>query len=101
MYESAPRVERVDDHLGVNRAGDLDAAALSAGGTGAIFQSPARMSAVAARKSGPLAGVEALGALAAQRQQLLPARVEVALEHGDELERGRSGWSRIRAGSGR
>ena len=82
------RVEGVDDHLRVDRPGDLDAAALQrrrhrrdlpvagadVGGLG--------------EEVGTLAGVEPLGALVARREQLLAARVEVAVQPGDELERG-------------
>ena len=45
-------VERVDDHLAVDRAGDLDPAVEQVGGIGATTQSPSRISFVSGRKSG-------------------------------------------------
>ena len=52
-------IERVDDHLAVDRAGDFDAAVLQIAGRGATCQSPARTEAVSAQKIRACALVEA------------------------------------------
>ena len=75
------RVEGVDDHLAVDRAGDLDAAVLEVGrGRGDL---PARVGADVGRlgeEVGKLAGVEPGRPLHALGQQLLPAWLERAME---------------------
>ena len=72
------RVERVDDHLAVDRAGDLDAAVAQVrGGTGATVQSPSRSSACLGQEVGELAGVEPLlplGARASSSRRRGPKR---------------------------
>ena len=88
MYESAPELKALMTIFASTGPVISTRRHCSAGGTGAIFQSPARMSAVSAQEVGALAGVESLGALVPHREQLLAARVEVAMQQGDELERG-------------
>ncbi len=82
-----PRVQRVDDHLAVDRPGDLDAAALQVGRQ---------------RRDGPVtlahlarlgqevelpAGIERTGELDARREQFAAARLEPAVQHRDQRER--------------
>ena len=69
-------------------------------GIGAIFQSPSRMCFVVGEEVGPLAGVETLGALGTRGQQLCAARLERAVQLGDERQRlGRE--DRVEAGQHR
>ena len=81
------RVERVDDHLGVDRPGDLDAAALERlgqrGDAPVAFADGLRLG----QEVGPLAGVEPLGTRRTRGQQLAPARLEGAVQPGHQLER--------------
>src|SRR5262249_5567909 len=80
-------VERVDHHLEVDGPGDLDAAVEQVAGN--LRHGPVRL-ADAARlfeEARPFAGVEALLALLALAQQFLAARIELALQHGHELQR--------------
>ena len=56
-------------------------------GTGAIFQSPSRIALRLGQEVGPLAGVEPPRAVGTRRQQFLAARLEGAVQLGDELER--------------
>ena len=80
------RVERVDDHLAVDRAGDLDPPVEEVGGDRrdlpAAFADRARLD----QEVGQLAGVEALLPLGAPGEQLLAARVEAAMQVGEEGE---------------
>ena len=81
-------IERVDHHLGVGRAGDLDAAVLQVGGNRAdrpvgVADGPRVLAEV-----GKLAGVEPLSAARARvEQQFQPARVEPLVQLGDEGQR--------------
>ena len=82
-------IEGVDDHLGIDRAGDLDATQLER-----LRHRRDLPVAVAdrlrlGREVGPFAGVELLRAFGAHREQFLAARLERALQLGDEIERGR------------
>ena len=81
------RVQRVDDHLAVDRAGDLDAAVQQVGGDRRDLQSPSRIVRGLGQEVGQLAGVEALLALGPRREQLLARAVEVALQVGQEGQR--------------
>ena len=69
--DARARVERVDHHLAVDRAGDLDAA-VAAGrrGGGATRQSPSRTSRVSGRKSGRAPASSSRCALAPALEQL-------------------------------
>ena len=79
-------VERVDDHLPLDRSGDLDAAVeqvVRDRRDGPVaFADLARLG----EKVRKLAGIEASLALFALRQQLLAARAELTLQRSDELE---------------
>ena len=78
------RVERVDDHLAVGRAGDLHPAVLQVGGHGR--DRPLRLPDVPGlgQEVGLLAHVKPRLPLGAAVQQLLAPRVELAPELGDE-----------------
>ena len=89
MYESAPELKALMTILASTGPVISTRRQCSAGGTGAIFQSPARIVRGRGEEVGPLAGVEALGALDAGGQQLLAARLEGAVQLGDERERRR------------
>ena len=102
MYESAPELKALMTILRVDRAGDLDAAALQRRRHRRDLPVAVADRRGLGEEVGALAGVEPLGALGAGREQLLAARLEGAVQLGDELERRRaSGWSRSRAGSAR
>ena len=79
-------VERVDDHLAVDGAGDLDAAVLEVGGDGRDVPGGLADLACLGQEVGALAGVELLLARDARGEQLLAAGVELALERDDEGE---------------
>ena len=83
-------VERVDDHLAVDRPGDLDAPVLQVGGHGR--DAPVALAHLARLRQevGQLAGVEARLALGARGEELAASRVEAAVELGDERERVRA-----------
>ena len=82
------RVEGVDDHLRVDRAGDLDAPALERLRHRRDLPVAGADVGRSREEVGALAGVELPGALGRVREQLLATRVEVAVQPGDELERG-------------
>src|SRR6266540_3787229 len=81
------RVERVDEHLAVGRAGDLDAA------VGQVRRQRGDPPVAGAhalgggQEAGQLTGVERLLAAAAPLQQLQPGGSQLPLERGDEVER--------------
>jgi hypothetical protein len=81
------RIERVDDHLGIGRAGDLDPAILKVGRD--RRDGPVRFADVAGflREVGKLARVEMLLPLDPRRQQLAAAVVEPMVKLGDEGQR--------------
>src|SRR5581483_10017920 len=79
--------ERVDHHLAVDRPGDLAAAvpqvARGRGDAPLALAHGARL----VEEVRPLAGVERRLALAPSCEQLEPARVQLAMEQRDEVER--------------
>ena len=81
------RVERVDDHLGVGRARDLDAAVVQV--VRSARHGPLGLAQLACllREGRPLAGGESLLALLASPQQIAAAWAEAALEVADQLQR--------------
>ncbi len=80
-------VQRVDDHLAVGRSGDLDATVEQVGRDRADAPvALAHMLRLGEEVRG-LAGVEALLALGAQREQALARGVEALVQVGDEGER--------------
>ena len=99
-------VQRVDDHLAVDRAGDLDAAVLQVGRRGghapvALADLP-RLGQEVER----LAGGDARAALGARVEQLAPARLEALVQPAEEGERlvgehaGGGGWGQEVDGHG-
>ena len=88
MYESAPELKALMTILASTGPVISTRRRCSAGGTGAIFQSPARIAGGGGEEVGPLAGVDPPGALGARREQLLAPRLEGAVQLGDERERG-------------
>ncbi len=100
MYESAPELKALMTILASTGPVISTRRQCSAGGTGAIFQSPARIAAVAARKSGRSPASSRLARSARDGEQLLPARLEGAVQLGDERERGR-GQDGLEAGQDR
>ena len=82
-----PRVQRVDDHLALDRAGDLDAAVeqilRDAGDLPLAVANLLRFF----QEAWLLAGVDGLLALDAQGEELLTGRRVLADESGDELDR--------------
>ncbi len=93
-------VERVDDHLAVDGAGDLDAAVLQVGGDGR--DGPGGFADLACRgeKVGAHAGVKLLLTGDARGEKLLAARVELALECDNEGEGFGGEDARVAVGSG-
>ena len=85
--DARARVERVDHHLAVDGAGDLDAALAQAGGR--LGHAPVAFADLArlGQEVRQLARAEPLPALGARRKELSPPAVELAVEEGDELER--------------
>jgi len=81
------RVERVDDHLGLDRARDLDAAAGQRGRQRRDLPVALANGARRLEEVGPLARVQARGARDARGQQFLAARLERAVQVGDEGQR--------------
>ena len=81
------RVERVDDHLGVDRAGDLDATALQGRRHGRDRPVALADGLRLGQEIGSLARVELLRAHGTRREQLLAARLEGAVQLGDERKR--------------
>ena len=81
------RVEGVDDHLAVDRAGDLDAAVLEVGRD--RRDAPVALADVArlGQEVGQLAGVDPRLALGARGQELASRGVEATVQLGDERER--------------
>src|SRR6185312_5547887 len=79
-------VERVDDHLAVDRAGDLDAAILKICGDGR--DGPRSLADLAGRgeEVGAFASVDTGLACYACAEELLAARVELAMKRDDEGE---------------
>src|SRR5690606_27156450 len=79
-------VERIDDHLALRRAGDLDAAVLQVGGyrrhLPVAFADVLRLG----DEIGKLAGVVAGLYLLAAGKQPLALAVEAAMQAGDELQ---------------
>ena len=80
------RVERVDHHLRLGRAGDLDAAVLEVGGSGGDVPLALADRLRLGQEVEALAGVEALLARGARSQQLGAAWAELALQLGHERE---------------
>ncbi len=80
-------VQRVDDHLAVHRAGDLDAAILEVLRERRDGPVPGADVLGRGEEVGPLARVVAALHLAAALEELLHARAEAADEVGDERER--------------
>src|SRR6267143_474561 len=82
-------VQRVDDHLALDRTRDLDAAAFERGRKRGDL--PAALSYRARRRQevGPLAAVDLPGPFGSRRQQLTAARFEFAVQPGQELQRSR------------
>ena len=90
-------VERVDHHLPVDRAGDLDAALAQV--RRRLGHAPVAVADLArlGQEVGQLAGASRCPALGARGEQLAPPRAELALQQGDELERfGREDLGRAR-----
>jgi hypothetical protein len=81
------RVVGVDDHLGFDRAGDFDAAALQ--GLGQRRDLPVAFADVLGlgQEVGHFAGIDAGLALDALLQQFLAARLEGAVQLGDQFQR--------------
>jgi hypothetical protein len=81
------RVVGIDDHLGFDRAGDLDAAAFQ--GLGQRRDLPVAFADVfrLGQEVGHLAGIDAGLALDALLQQFLAARLEGAVQLGDQFQR--------------
>ena len=80
-------VERVDHHLGVGRAGDLDAAVLQVGGDRADRPVALADLARVVAEVGKLAAVEALLPVEAPVEQRPPPAVEALVQLEQELER--------------
>ena len=80
-------IQRVDDHLAIDRAGDLDAAVEKIRRDRGDLPVALADRAGLGQEIGQFAGVEALLPLGAQRQQFEPARVEAAMQLGEEGER--------------
>ena len=80
-------VERIDDHLAIDRSGDLDATVdeivWNRSDGPVAFANLARLG----EEVGKLAGVESSFALLAFSEQRFTPRVELALQRGDEVER--------------
>ncbi len=85
--DARARVERVDDHLAVDGAGDLDAAILDVGGDARAGPVAVAHRARLREEVGQLAGVELRLPLRAHRQELGPARPERALQLRGERDR--------------
>jgi hypothetical protein len=81
------RVERVDHHLALDRARDLNAAVAEIGGDRSDLPVALAHLAGLGEEVRPLAGLEPLLSLHADLQQLLADGVEAAMQPGDELER--------------
>ena len=81
------RVQRVDDHLAVDRAGDLDAAVAESAGAAATCQSPSRIVARLGQEVERRAAGDARAALRARGEQLAPARLEALVQRADEGQR--------------
>jgi hypothetical protein len=81
------RVVGIDDHLGFDRAGDFDAAAFQ--GLGQRRDLPVAFADVfrLGQEVGHLAGIDADLALDALLQQFLAARLEGAVQLGDQFQR--------------
>ena len=82
-------IERIDDHLAIDGAGDLDAAVLEV--TRDRRDAPVALANLfrIGKEVRQFAGVEALLALLAFGEQLFASRIEFALQRSDELQRRR------------
>ena len=80
------RVERIDHHLAVGRAGDFDAAVLQVLGRGGDFPAAFAYGLRLGQEVRQLAGVELSLALRAAAEQLAPPGLELARELCDELQ---------------
>jgi hypothetical protein len=80
-------VERVDDHLAVDGAGDLDAAILQVVGRGRDRPVTLADRTGVGKKVRPRPGAQRVLAPSPGLQQLAPARLEATREVGDERER--------------
>ena len=83
------RVQRVDDHLAIDRPGDFDAPVLQIGGNRADRPLAAAHGGGLGKKIGAGAGVEARLRRAAALEQLVDARPEAPREIFDEGDGGR------------
>ena len=92
-------VERVDHHLALDRAGDLDAAVAQVAGASAHRQSDSRTSRVSCEEVRQLARAQASGALVTRGEELLAAGIQLAVEAGNERDRLGVRISLARAGS--
>ena len=81
-------VERVDQHLGVGRAGDLDPAIEKVGGDAADRPVGLANLARVLGKIGQLAGIEPRLPFDPPVEQFAAARVEPLVQLGEEIERG-------------
>jgi len=81
------RVEGVDDHLGLHRAGDLHAAAVQRGRNRRDLPVAVADVLRLGKEVGALAGVEPPGTRHARGQQLLAARLEGAVQRGHQFQR--------------
>ncbi len=80
------RIERIDDHLGVGRAGDFDAAVGKVGGRGRDAPVGGANSGSFGEEIGHFAGIEPRLAQDAQREQHAARAIEATMKRGEEAQ---------------
>ena len=82
------RIERVDDHLGIGRAGDFDAAVEEVGGDRRDLPVGLAERGGLGREVGQLARVKARLPVAARGEQVAAAAIEPVMQRLDQIKRG-------------